>query len=118
MTAAPAVVDRDGPLATRPPHPCGDGEHLWAADVRVRYGCSRRRALAIMREAGAFRPGLALMVRLDALRRWEARQAPAAAASLPAPAAPPRAATGPRTPRPSGSDLDPRAYGWWREARQ
>lgn len=107
-------MSRDAAIPTRQAHREGDGEHLWVPDVRVRFGCSRTRARAIMHEAGAIAPAGALMVRLDALRAWEERQARSArgpgASDPPAPRSRSRR-RGPGAP-PAGRVLE---RDWYRE---
>ena len=86
--------------------------------VMARYGLrDRRAARRLMDEAGAFRMGAGLYVRLEYLIALEERQKARRAASLlPAPARTIRRAPAPVEPgRPQDRPLAP---GWWREGAQ
>lgn len=108
-------MSRDAGIPARAPARDGDGEHLWVPDVRARYRCSRARARAIMHQAGAIAPACALMVRLDALRAWEARHEARAGSAVGVGVAPVRAPQRSRRGRsPSSSPVQVLEPGWWR----
>jgi hypothetical protein len=114
-------MDRDAPLPKREPSREGNGELLRVDDVRLRYDCSRRTAMAIMHDAGAWKEGKGLMVRLDALRdredhkAEEARRAQASVASASSARASPIRAPRGRSRRTTVSPPTDLAPGWWRK---